>query len=139
MEIIVSIGILIINLVNILIMYRIMGDYEYKVRIGLIIIIYAVVFGISNIMFSMATSGMNTALIEKSRTMMTLSLTPINIIAMITPIFMQFIKLKTNAIKKEKFKRNITIIIIVVIILSILEINYVKDIELGMINMIPKE
>lgn len=139
MEIIVSIGIFIINLVNILIMYRIMGDYEYKVRIGLIIIIYAVVFGISNIMFSMATSGMNTALIEKSRTMMTLSLTPINIIAMITPIFMQFIKLKTNAIKKEKFKRNITIIIIVVIILSILEINYVKDIELGMINMIPKE
>lgn len=139
MEIIVSIGILIINLVNILIMYRIMGDYEYKVRIGLIIIIYAVVFGISNIMFSMATSGMNTALIEKSRTMMTLSLTPINIIAMITPIFMQFIKLKTNAIKKEKFKRNITIIIIVVIVLSILEINYVKDIELGMINMIPKE
>lgn len=139
MEIIVSIGIFIINLVNILIMYRIMGDYEYKVRIGLIIIIYAVVFGISNIMFSMATSGMNTALIEKSRTMMTLSLTPINIIAMITPIFMQFIKLKANAIKKEKFKRNITIIIIVVIILSILEINYVKDIELGMINMIPKE
>lgn len=139
MEIIVSIGIFIINLVNILIMYRIMGDYEYKVRIGLIIIIYAVVFGISNIMFSMATSGMNTALIEKSRTMMTLSLTPINIIAMITPIFMQFIKLKTNAIKKEKFKRNITIIIIVVIVLSILEINYVKDIELGMINMIPKE
>ena len=125
MEIIVSIGILIINLVNILIMYRIMGD--------------SVVFGISNIMFSMATSGMNTALIEKSRTMMTLSLTPINIIAMITPIFMQFIKLKTNAIKKEKFKRNITIIIIVVIVLSILEINYVKDIELGMINMIPKE
>lgn len=139
MEIIVSIGILIINLVNILIMYRIMGDYEYKVRIGLIIIIYAIVFGISNIMFSMATSGMNTALIEKSRTMMTLSLTPINIIAMITPIFMQFIKFKTNAIKKEKFKRNITIIIIVVIVLSILEINYVKDIELGMINIIPKE
>ena len=108
-------------------------------KITLTIISLIVMAIITLIVFSISKSGIEypqKEMIGTVRNMLIAIFTPINVLIVIPYVANMINKIKIDDITPEKFQKGVILIGIIFLIVLILECSYLKDIQLGIIDML---
>ena len=131
MEIITIGFIIILNLAAIVILYKSLGNIEIKNKIVITVIGILLMYIILYIICSIGSKGIEENIVQASRQILIFAFLPINLIFIITPIFIQIRRLKEKDLTDEKFKWKIIIYLAIGIVLLAIECMYINDIQTG--------
>lgn len=124
-----------INIFSIILGYKMLKDLDLNKKILLLIIGELILFFIVNIIYNIGSRGIEQDVIDASKNFLVFTFLPINMILIFAPIARLLNKKIFSEIEEKDFKIKLIICIIFAIIILILECNYLKDIEIGILNM----
>ena len=128
--------IVLINLASAFVIFKVLSNIELKNKLILVAIGEIVMYVILFIVYGISSAGANETIVNSSRQIILFTLLPINIICIELPIMLTLKKLQQGDIDNNKFKRRMSIFLIIGIIILILEFNYIRDIQTGISNFI---
>lgn len=131
MEIITIGFILIINIVAIIIFYKSLGEIDVKSKIIILLAGVILMYTLLYIIYSISSSGIEAKVAQASKQILIFTFLPINIMCTITPIMVQFKKLKQEDINNDKFKKKVILYTLIGVLILIIECIYIKDIQRG--------
>ena len=123
--------IVVINLASAFVIFKVLSNIELKNKIILVAIGEIAMYVILFVVYGISSAGTNETIVNSSRQIILFTLLPINIICIELPIMLSLKKLQQGDIDNNKFKRRMTISIIIGIIILILEFNGIKSIQTG--------
>ena len=128
--------IVVINLASAFVIFKVLSNIELKNKIILVAIGEIAMYVILFVVYGISSAGANETIVNSSRQIILFTLLPINIICIELPIMLTLKKLQQGDIDDNKFKRRMSIFLIIGIIILILEFNYIRDIQTGISNFI---
>ena len=128
--------IVLINLASAFVIFKVLSNIELKNKLILVAIGEIVMYVILFVVYGISSAGANETIVNSSRQIILFTLLPINIICIELPIMLTLKKLQQGDIDNNKFKRRMSIFLIIGIIILILEFNYIRDIQTGISNFI---
>ena len=128
--------IVLINLASAFVIFKVLSNIELKNKLILVAIGEIVMYAILFVVYGISSAGANETIVNSSRQIILFTLLPINIICIELPIMLTLKKLQQGDIDDNKFKRKMTIYLIIGLIILILEFNYIRDIQTGISNFI---
>ena len=128
--------IVLINLASAFVIFKVLSNIELKNKLILVAIGEIVMYVILFIVYGISSAGANETIVNSSRQIILFTLLPINIICIELPIMLTLKKLQQGDIDDNKFKRRMSIYLIIGLIILILEFNYIRDIQTGISNYI---
>ena len=128
--------IVLINLASAFVIFKVLSNIELKNKLILVAIGEIAMYVILFIVYGVSSAGANETIVNSSRQIILFTLLPINIICIELPIMLTLKKLQQGDIDDNKFKRKMTIYLIIGLIILILEFNYIRDIQTGISNYI---
>lgn len=131
----IIVSIVIFNLISIFILVKMLRAVEIKLKLFTTVILLVVNFILANIIYSIGQVSLLQEIAVNIKPFMIFILLPINNLLMACPIAIQVNKLSLEEIDKRKFIKNISIFIIIDILIYILEVMYLKNIQIGISNM----
>ncbi len=126
----------VINLASAFVIFKVLSNIELKNKLILVAIGEIVMYVILFVVYGISSAGANETIVNSSRQIILFTLLPINIICIELPIMLTLKKLQQGDIDNNKFKRRMSIFLIIGIIILILEFNYIRDIQTGISNFI---
>ena len=128
--------IVVINLASAFVIFKVLSNIELKNKLILVAIGEIAMYVILFIVYGVSSVGANETIVNSSRQIILFTLLPINIICIELPIMLTLKKLQQGDIDDNKFKRRMSIYLIIGLIILILEFNYIRDIQTGISNFI---
>ncbi len=137
----IIIGILIVVLFAVLISWtwNCLQSYNNFTKILYIILSTLIMLFITYIIFCISKSTIqysNEIMVKDIRNILVLIFTPINGIIIVPFLAKQVNKIKENSIDEDTFKKKIIITIVILVITIIIEIAYLKNIQLGILKLL---
>ena len=126
----------ILNVFAIIFNWKMMKGYENSKKIILIVIGEALMFAIVNIIYGISASNIPQEIHEYSKSWINLTFLAINMIVIYSSIVKQINRKTFEEIDEKTFKRKIMIWAIVSLIIIIVECIYMKNIQLGILDML---
>ena len=126
----------ILNVFAIIFNWKMMKGYENSKKIILIVIGEALMFAIVNIIYGISANNIPQEIHEYSKSWINLTFLAINMIVMYSSIVKQINRKTFEEIDEKTFKRKIMIWAIVSLIIIIVECIYMKNIQLGILDML---
>lgn len=116
-----------INIVAIVIAFRLLSSIELKKRILIVILNVVVIFIISSILYGACSAGFDDRIIQSSKNIIMLAIVPINLICIGIPITLKLKKFGEKDYNKNKIYVEILTCIIIAIIVLILESSFITN------------
>ena len=116
-----------INIVAIVIAFRLLSTIELKKRILIVILNVVVIFIISSILYGACPAGFDDRIIQSSKNIIMLAIFPINLICIGIPITLKLKKFGEKDYNKNKIYVGILTCIIIAIIVLILESSFITN------------
>ena len=138
MIIFIYLCILALNIVAILINYRFLGtEIDKKEKLIFIVVGIAIMYVTVSIIYGLSVKNIEeTRLTELAKNYMIFTFVPVNAI-LILPFFASSYKyLKLGRLRKEKFKNRSILLIAILLVILIIEFFYLKDIQVGILNLV---
>ena len=132
---IIVISLIVLNLFAIFMLYKMLNGTDKKFRIVTTIILIIVNFVLVNIIYSISKIGVEEIVARGARNFLIFTMLPINLITMASPLAIQISKARNDNIEKDKFIKNIIVLIIIDVIIICVECGYIKNIQLGIERM----
>lgn len=130
-----TILILALNIFSIILNTKMLKGFDKAKMIRFLIIGEIVLFIISNISYAISSFGVPSEIHKGAKWMILLTMLPVNMILIFCPIISQINKKSFDEITDEQYKRRMLLFIIVAIILIVFETIYVKNIQLGILDI----
>lgn len=134
MEYILIIMILIFNLFSVFLSVRMLKGYETTKIITIVGIGEVAIFIICNIIYAITSGGVPPEVHQASKWYIIFTILPVNILAIFCPIANEINKKSFNEVTEEKYRTRLIMYIVISIVVIIVQIMYVKNIQLGIAN-----
>lgn len=116
-----------VNIVAIVIAFRLLNSIEIKKRMSILILNVIVIFIISSILYGVCSSGFDGRIIQSSKNIIMLAIFPINLICIGIPITLKLKKFGEKDYNKNKIYVEILTCIIIAVIVLILESSFITN------------
>lgn len=125
------------NLISIALMYYCLGDLTKKEKFIFIAVGTGIMYILTSIVYLISTNGIEiTEVSETGKNLITFLFVPVNAILVLPILAKSYAKTKFGNLKHDVFiKRGIVLVILLLIVL-IVECNYFKKIQEGVVNLI---
>ena len=134
MKTIIIITIIILNVFSVFFSVRMLKGYDLHKIIMCVLINELLVFGLCNIIYALTSGGVSNEIHQMAKMYIIFTMLPINMLIVFCPIANEVNKKSFGEVTNEKFNSRIMVYIIIIIVLLMLEIKYVKNIQLGINN-----
>ncbi|MBR3134061.1 MAG: hypothetical protein IKG56_01195 [Clostridia bacterium] len=134
MKTIIIVTIIILNAFSVFFSIRMLKGYDTHKIIIAVLTSELLVLGICHIIYAFTSGGIPNEVHQVAKKYIIYTMLPINMLIMFCPIANEVNKKSFGEVTDKKFNNRIMIYIIMIIVLLILEIKYVKNIQLGINN-----
>ena len=129
MNIYFMIIILLANVIGIAIVYQFIKKLENKEKLVFIAISVALMYNLISIVYWFSGFGMDKNVHEASKNFVLYLFVPVNVILFIPYFASQYMKLRSNKIKLEKFINKLSTIVVLLIVVLVIEYFYFRNIQ----------
>lgn len=130
MKTIITLGIIILNIFSIIITVKMLSGQDLTKKIAYVLGGEIGIFIVSIILYAISGSGVLDSIHQGAKWYMILTMTPVNTLLMYCPAISSINKRE----KEERANNKMSILIIIDIAIMIIEVIYVKNIQLGIAN-----
>lgn len=123
------------NVFSVILSYVLTNDMDKEKRIAVVCISEIINFILANLLYAITGWGIAAEVHAASKWMMLLTVLPINVIATSSLILKLFSRVGNNEIDEETFKHKLLFRAVALFIIFIIEIIYIKNIQIGISNM----
>lgn len=131
MEYILIIMILMFNVFSVFLSVRMLKGYEGSKIITIVGIGEVALFILCNIIYAITSGGIPPEIHQASKWYIIFTMLPVNVLTVFCPIANEINKKSFNEVTEEKYKKRIMLYILIALIVFIIQILYVKNIQLG--------
>ena len=138
MSVILNVSIVVLLIVLCIWTWNSLGDSEKKKKIIYIVIGTLAMYIITKIIFAISSSSIiyqNEEIKKQITNMLVYIFTPVNGFIILPQITKWMYKLKNKEIDKSKFKQKLIILFVIFVVIVAIEIPYLRDTQMGIINM----
>lgn len=135
MQIILICFIIAINIFSVILGYKMLKGFDLNKKILLLVIGELLIFAIVNIIYNIGSNGVDQQVTDASKNYLLFIFLPVDMILIFAPIARLINKKSCGEIEEKDFKIKFLLCLIFSIIILVLECNYIKDIEVGILNM----
>ena len=138
MSVILNVSIVVLLIVLCIWTWNSLGDSEKKKKIIYIVIGTLAMYIITKIIFAISSSSIiyqNEEIKKQITNMLVYIFTPVNGFIILPQIAKWMYKLKNKEIDKSKFKQKLIILFVIFVVIVAIEIPYLRDTQMGIINM----
>ena len=126
-----TIAIILINIFSLVMQIKMLNGLEKGKVVALILTGEIVMFIVSLIVYALTSGGIPSEVHDTSKWMIILTILPVNLMIIYCPILSLINKKSYDDISDGEFRKRLTIIIIIAIIVCVIELIYVKNIQAG--------
>ena len=138
MNLYLMIAIVIANAMAIGIVYQFIKRLQNKEKLIIIAVSIALMYILVSITYWISGFGINKEIHEQAKNFITHLFVPVNVILFIPYMTLQYMKLKENQIKQEKFLKRAIVVIVLLIVVLVIEYFYFRNIQNNIIKITDK-
>lgn len=126
-----TIAIILLNIFSVIMQMKMLKGLDKGKIIAYILTGELVMIILCFVLYELTSGGIPNEVHDASKWMIILTILPVNIMIVYCPILSLINKKSYDDISDNEFRKRLTIIIIVTIIIFIIELNYLKNIQTG--------
>lgn len=138
MKTVLTIALIFLNIFSILMSLKMLKGFEKAKIIISIALGEIILFTICNIIYALTSGGIPQDVHQASRFMIIFTMLPINMMVVFCPIASLINKRFFDEISEEDLKKKIIVVGIIALAILVFEMFYIKNIQLGIINIVNK-
>ena len=135
MKTVIILLIIAFNVFSVFITIRMLRGYEKSKIMMTVSVGEIVLFALCNLIYAITSGGVSPEVHQACKWYIILTMLPINVLIMFCPFANEINKRSFNEITDEKFSRNMFLFIVIAIVLIIIETIYIKNVQLGIVNI----
>ena len=136
MNIFISLGILVVNIIAILVVYQFIKPLEKRDKLIVVALGIAINYMLALIVYSLSSIGMDQNISNAASSYILYIFVPINCILNVPFIASSYCKYKLEKLPKDKFRNRVIIVVAYTIIIAIFEYFYFKNVQGDIVNMV---